>query len=279
MPVVAVDGRPIARGPAAAALQEALRREASSLTDRRWTAVRPLRAARELLAAVDHEVRAADGIVALDVAILRRHPPRRPTSTRAASPSRATPRASRTSYGASTQTRTAYASRSVRWSAHTPSTMTMPARLDRPRSRAACAPPSRTTRTGRRRRADSGATTSAARRSMSKPSPVQNSSVDTICAPGIIRASVVFPAPPCPPIPTRTIVVALAGGCDRGRAPAVRPSPHGTLSAWRSCGSAAWLSRTASSSTARPSWGAAVRAADGSIRSASGHQAALRART
>ena len=57
----------------------------------------------------------------------------------------------------------------------------------------------------------------------------------------------------------------------------MRPSPHGTLSAWRSCGSAAWLSRTASSCTARPSWGAAVRAPDGSIRVGLRHQAAFRA--
>ena len=88
---------------------------------------------------------------------------------------------------------------------------------------------------------------------MSKPSPSQNSSVETICAPGIVRASVVFPAAPCPPMPTRTRPPPLRSRQrDQLEHAAVRPPSHGTLSAWRSFGSAAWRSRTASSCTGRP---------------------------
>ena len=112
---------------------------------------------------------------------------------------------------------------------------------------------------------------------MSKPSPSQNASVGTTWAPGIIRASVVLPAPPWPPIPTRTRPPPrLRPRSARARlaSTAARYPP-----AWRSCGSAAWRSRTACSSTARPSWGAAVRAADGCDPRRLRHEAALRGRT
>ena len=73
---------------------------------------------------------------------------------------------------------------------------------------------------------------------MSKPSPVQNSSVDTICAAGIIRASVVFPAPPRPPIPTRTRPAPVsAAAMQIEYRPYVHrrtvPSPHGEAAARR----------------------------------------------
>ncbi len=87
---------------------------------------------------------------------------------------------------------------------------------------------------------------------MSKPSPSQNSSVDTSCAPGIIRASVDFPAAPCPPIPTRTKTAVPACGGDEFEQRLCVHCTHGTLRAWRSYGSAAWLFRTESSFTARP---------------------------
>ena len=101
MPVVALDGRPFARGPAAAALQEALRDEA-----RRGGAERAAGRRVAGSAAVDDEMRAADRVVALDVAILGRHPDLDPGAPRRLAVAR-DPRASRTSYGASTQTRTA----------------------------------------------------------------------------------------------------------------------------------------------------------------------------
>ncbi len=105
---------------------------------------------------------------------------------------------------------------------------------------------------------------------MSKASPSQNSSVDTIWAPGIIRASVVFPAAPWPADPDQDDAGVAPRSCDQVEHRSYVHRRTVPSRAWRSCGSAAWHSRTGSSSTGPTAWGAAVRAPDGSIRAASG---------
>ena len=104
---------------------------------------------------------------------------------------------------------------------------------------------------------------------MSNDAPVQNSSVDTTCAPGIIRARVDFPAPPWPPIPTRTTpsrprAAAIRSSTGRGSIAARYPQSMEKL---RLGGMALSNGVLVHGPT---SWGAAVRVADGTIRSAAG---------
>ena len=106
---------------------------------------------------------------------------------------------------------------------------------------------------------------------MSKASPSQNSSVETICAPGTARASVDFPAAPRPPMPTRTRPPPLRSAAASissitGRGSTVERYPQ-RMEKLRLGGMALSNGVLVHGPTA---WGAAVRAADGSIRSASG---------
>ena len=188
---------------------------------------------------IDHEMRAADRVVALDVAVLGRHPHVDPRPSRVLAVPR--DRAREPHVVAAPRPRRARRRRrgACRWSAQTPSTITTPVGLDRPRARAVspCGPVVRA-RTSRPRRGRAASTTSRSRRSRSKPSPSQNSSVETICAPGTIRASVVFPAAPCPPMPTRVRpsscrAAAIRSSTGRGVHRSTVPSPHGQAAARR----------------------------------------------
>ena len=99
-----------------------------------------------------------------------------------------------------------------------------------------------------------------ASRSISKPSPVQNSSVATHCAPGIIRASVVFPAHPWPADPDQHDRVVRAVRPRSGPASAVRPSAHGTLSGMEKLRLGGMALSNGVLVHGPTSWGAAVRA-------------------
>ena len=156
----------------------------------------------------------------------------------------------------------------LRWSAQTPSTITMPVGSIVRVPRSTRAVQSYEANVAASPRA-SGRTTSRSRRSRSNPSPSQNSSVETTQASGTIRASVVFPAAPCPPIPTSVrpsswCVAAMRSSTGRD------PSQHGTLS----CMDKLRLGGMALSNGVLvhgpTCWGAAIRASDGSIRAASG---------
>ena len=89
MPVVAVDGRRSRAGRRRPRSRQALRATRHALTA---TASAAQRGVPVLAPAVDDEVRAADGIVALDVAVLGRHPDVDPGAPRLLAVARDAPR-------------------------------------------------------------------------------------------------------------------------------------------------------------------------------------------
>ena len=157
---------------------------------------------RDATGAVHDHVGAGDRVVALDVAVLRRHPaldprlpgpPRRPGRRRG----RAAPRtARRPRCGRRSRRGTCGGGRTRLRRRRVPgrdrAVAAGAARFPVPRGVSAASRP-----------ASSGSNTSARRRARSNPSPSQNSSVPTTCARGIRAARVDLPAPPRPPIPTK----------------------------------------------------------------------------
>ena len=174
---------------------------------------------------VDDDVRRTGRVVPLDVAILLGI--HRSTHVRARPRRRARrPRASRTSYGASTQTRTSYASRNIRWSAQTPSTTTSPSGRDR------CAVAGTPRAPVPRRRNSAG---SPASERVEDLGP-QAREVELLAVPELVRAhdlraghraaSVDLPAPPRPPMPTKVKPRVRVRGVDQLEHRAGRPRAH-----------------------------------------------------
>ena len=196
----------------------------------------------------------------------RRSGPRRastapPTSLARASPSRATPRASRTLVGASTQTRTSYAvakhpveradaldrRRCPRGSTD---------RASRPAAASAQSHAANRAASPREQRLEHLAPEARRGRTLARP---RTRPCATTCAPGIEPRQRRLPGAAMTADPDQDEGRRASPRPRSGRASAVRPRAHGTLSAWRSCGSAGWRSANGVLVHGPTAWGAAVR--------------------